>query len=90
MSEKPSGAVGTVGEGYEAFILVQGAVDKAQLKTRFEKELASEREAIARLDAKLAGKFAAHAPAEVVEAEKEKRRLAVRRTEKLTEYIQSL
>lgn len=90
VSEKPSGAVGTVGEGYEAFILVQGAVDKAQLKARFEKELASEREAIARLDAKLTGKFAAHAPAEVVEAEKEKRRLAVRRTEKLTEYIQSL
>ena len=90
VKSKPAEAVGTVGDGFEAFILVNGAVDKEQLKARFEKELALEKAAIARYDAKLSGSFARHAPAEVVEAEKEKRSASVRRTEKLIEYMESL
>ena len=90
VKSKPAEAVGTVGDGFEAFILVNAGIDKAQLKARFEKELESEKAAIARYDAKLSGSFAQHAPAEVVEAEKEKRNASVRRTEKLIEYIESL
>ncbi|WP_455160731.1 class I tRNA ligase family protein, partial [Treponema lecithinolyticum] len=90
VNEKPPLSVGTVGDGFEAFILVQDGIDKEQLKARFQKALDTEQGFIAKSDAKLSGKFAQNAPPEVVEAEKEKRNASVHRAEKLKQYIQSL
>ena len=60
------------------------------IQTRFTKELTTEKAFIAKVDVKLAGKFAQNAPKEVVEAEKEKRANAARRVEKLESYLQNL
>ena len=90
LENKIDGAIGTVGNGFEAFIKIDGSVNVDQLKTRFTKELTTEKAFIAKVDAKLAGKFAQNAPKEVVEAEKEKRANAARRVEKLESYLQNL
>ena len=90
VENKIDGAIGTVGNGFEAFIKIDGSVNVDQLKTRFTKELTTEKAFIAKVDAKLAGKFAQNAPKEVVEAEKEKRANAARRVEKLESYLQNL
>ena len=90
VENKIDGAIGTVGNGFEAFIKIDGSVNVDQLKTRFTKELTTEKAFIAKVDAKLAGKFAQNAPKEVVEAEKEKRANAARRVEKLESYLASM
>ena len=90
VENKIDGAIGTVGNGFEAFIKIDGSVNVEQLKARFTKELTTEKAFIAKVDAKLAGKFAQNAPKEVVEAEKEKRANAARRVEKLESYLQNL
>ncbi|MBP5465024.1 MAG: valine--tRNA ligase, partial [Treponema sp.] len=87
---KPASAIGAVGTGFEAFLLVGEGVNKDQLKARFEKSIAAEQAAIQRSEAKLSGKFAEHAPAEVVQAEKEKLEESRRRVEKLTGYVKEL
>ena len=87
---KPQSAIGTVGRGFEAFLLLDESVNKTQLRARFEKEM-REAEAIAsRSKAKLSGKFAEHAASELVEAEKVKLEENMRRIEKLASYIASL
>ncbi|MBO5400883.1 MAG: valine--tRNA ligase, partial [Spirochaetaceae bacterium] len=90
VDSKLEGAIGTVGNGFEAFIKIDGSVNVEQLKARFTKELTTEKAFIAKVDAKLAGKFAQNAPKEVVEAEKEKRANAARRVEKLESYLASM
>ena len=90
VQEKPDSSIGSVGNGFEAFILVDENINKEQLLTRFNKELAVETAFISKVDAKLAGKFAQNAPAEVVAQEKQKREEAIRRMEKLTSYIKQL
>jgi len=87
---KPHGAIGTVGTGFEAFLLASEGIDSAQLKARFQKEIANETAFIQKVEAKLSGKFAENAPAEVVEAEREKLCTAQRRVEKLNSYIENL
>ena len=87
---KPASAIGAVGAGFEAFLLVDEGVNKEQLKARFEKSIATEQAAIQRSEAKLSGKFAEHAPAEVVQAEKEKLEESRRRVEKLAGYVKEL
>lgn len=86
---KVDGAIGTVGNGFEAFIKIDGSINVEQLKARFTKEITTEKAFIAKVDAKLAGKFAQNAPKDVVEAEKEKRANAIRRVEKLESYLKS-
>ena len=90
ISAKPQGAIGTVGTGFEAFLLASEGIDSAQLKARFQKEIANESAFIQKVESKLSGKFAENAPAEVVEAEKEKLKAAQRRVEKLNSYIENL
>ena len=90
VDSKLEGAIGTVGNGFEAFIKIDGSVNVEQLKARFTKELTTEKAFIAKVDSKLAGKFAQNAPKEVVEAEKEKRANAARRVEKLESYLASM
>ena len=87
---KPHGAIGTVGTGFEAFLLASEGIDSAQLKARFQKEITNETAFIQKVEAKLSGKFAENAPAEVVEAEREKLSTAQRRVEKLNSYIENL
>jgi len=90
VTAKPASSVGTVGKGFEAFILVDESIDKEALIARFKKEVENEKMLAQRSEAKLGGKFAEHAPAEVVAAEKEKLEESRRRIEKLTSYIESL
>lgn len=87
---KPERGIGAVGNGFEAFLLVDGSVNVEQLLTRFKKELAYEQSSVDKLTAKLAGKFSQSAPAEVVAGEREKLEEAKRRIEKLSSYIESL
>ena len=88
--EKPQRAIGAVGDGFEAFLLVEGSINLDQLLARFKKELASEQAFADKVSAKLAGKFAQNAPADVVAAEREKLENTKRRIEKLASYIESL
>jgi len=90
-SDHPKGAIGTVGKGYEAFVVVGEEVDPAQLAARFEKEIEKERANVSRLEGKLANaNFVANAPAEVVALEREKLVDMNRRIEKLCSYVKDL
>ena len=90
VDEKPQGAIGSVGNGFEAFLIVDSSINVDALKARFEKELKAENDFIEKTKAKLAGKFAQNAPAEVVAQFREKQATAERRVEKLTSYLQNL
>ena len=90
-ADKPANSIGTVGTGFEAFIITGDEVDRSQLAARFTKELEKEKQAVSRLTAKLSNaSFTDHAPTEVVEGEREKLRQAERRIEKLTLYLGDL
>ncbi|MBR6295527.1 MAG: valine--tRNA ligase [Treponema sp.] len=86
----PAKSIGTVGSGFEAFLLADEGINTEQLKARFEKEIAAEEAAVKKSEAKLSGNFAAHAPAEVVQAERDKMAESQRRIEKLSGYVKSL
>ena len=86
----PAKSIGTVGSGFEAFLLADEGINTEQLKARFEKAIAAEEAAVKKSEAKLNGNFAAHAPAEVVQAEREKMAESKRRIEKLSGYVKSL
>ncbi len=90
VDEKPAQAIGTVGKGFESFILVDENVNREQLKTRFQKTLDQEKEWARRSENKLNGNFAQHAPAELVEKEKEILAEAKRTIEKLEGYLACL
>ena len=90
-ADKPANSIGTVGAGFEAFIITGTEVDRSQLAARFTKELEKEKQAVSRLTAKLSNaNFTDHAPAEVVEGEREKLRQAERLIEKFTLYLHDL
>ncbi|CEM62871.1 valine--tRNA ligase [Treponema phagedenis] len=90
-AEKPASSIGTVGAGFEAFIITGEAVDLSQLRQRFQKESEKETANLARIEAKLANKnFTDHAPADVIEAEKTKLAETTRRIQKLAGYIKDL
>lgn len=90
VSAKPESSIGAVGTGFEAFILVDGTIDKTQLLARFKKTLETEKGFAEKSRAKLGGSFAQHAPADVVQAEKDKLEDSLRKIEKLESYINSL
>lgn len=90
ITEKPAKSIGAVGTGFEAFLLIEGGINAEQLAARFCKELENEKNFLVKVEAKLSGKFAQNAPADIVAAEREKRDNAQRRIEKLTSYLQSL
>ena len=87
---KPGKAIGTVGTGFEAFILLDENINKEQLLLHFQKDLEKDKKDAERTEAKLNGKFAEHAPAEVVQAERDKLTETKRRIEKLGTYIEAL
>ncbi len=90
VDEKPSSSIGTVGKGFEAFILVDENINKEQLLTRFQKTLETEKLYASRSEAKLNGNFAKHADPALVEAEKVHLEESKRKIEKLEAYISSL
>ncbi len=87
---KPAKSIGTVGTGYEAFILMDENLDTNTLMLHFTKDLEKEKKDAEKLEGKLAGKFAQFAPAEVVQAERDNLAAIKRRIEKLTGYIETL
>ncbi len=89
-SENPAESIGTVGDGYECFILVDEKINKPQLEAKFKKEIAWEEENVRRSRNKLSGKFAEHAPAQVVQEEKNRLEESERRIEKLSSYLKNL
>ncbi|MCR4939641.1 MAG: valine--tRNA ligase [Treponemataceae bacterium] len=90
VDEKPHSAIGAVGNGFETFIIVDSSINVDALKARFEKALKNENDFIEKTKAKLSGKFAQNAPAEVVAQFREKQAEAERRVEKLSSYLQNL
>lgn len=90
VQSKPEKAIGTVGTGFEAFILMDDNIDKETLLLHFNKDLEKERKDAQKLEAKLAGKFAQFAPQDVVQAEKDNLSEILRRVGKLTSYIETL
>ncbi|PIE98706.1 MAG: valine--tRNA ligase [Treponema sp.] len=88
---KPAGAIGTVGIGFEAFIITGEEIDAQSLLERFEKEVEKEKSNAQKLSGKLNNqKFIQNAPEEVVSAEKDKLTETERRIKKLSAYIQEL
>ena len=90
VESKPGKSIGTVGTGFEAFIILDENINKDQLLLHFQKDLEKDQKDAERTEAKLNGKFAEHAPAEVVQAERDKLAETKRRIEKLTSYIEAL
>ena len=84
----------TAPTGFVPHALVQTNAGVSDIEMRadahFEKSIAAEQAAIQRSEAKLSGKFAEHAPAEVVQAEKDKLEESRRRVEKLSGYVREL
>ncbi|GAB6932269.1 valine--tRNA ligase [Calditerricola satsumensis] len=73
---KPAKSLSAVVTGAQVFVPLEGLVDIAQEIQRLEKELATLNKEVERAEKKLANpNFVAKAPAEVVEAEREKARL---------------
>ncbi|MBQ9908638.1 MAG: valine--tRNA ligase, partial [Treponema sp.] len=87
---KPTNSIGTGGTGFEAFIILDENINKEQLMLHFQKDLEKDKKEAERTEAKLGGKFAEHAPAEVVQAERDKLAETKRRIEKLGTYIEAL
>ena len=90
VESKPSGSIGTVGKGFEAFIIIGENIDSKALKARFAKEIEKETAFVNKVEAKLSGKFAQNAPADIVAAEREKLENTRHRIEKLTSYLKGL
>ncbi len=90
VESKPQSSIGTLGKDFESFILVDENINKEQLKSRFTKAIESEKNSIARSEKKLSGSFAEHAPAEVVQAERDQLAECKRRIEILNSYLGEL
>ena len=90
VESKPESSIGTVGKGFESFIIVDETINKEQLLARFKKTLEKEQSYARMSQNKLNGNFAQHAPAELVEKEKQLLEETNRKIEKLQSYIQSL
>ena len=86
----PSKSIGTVGTGYEAFLLVDDSINVEQLAAKFKKDIDWEKENVRRSENKLNGKFAEHAPAELVQAERDALAEAKSKIEKLEGYLSNL
>ena len=90
VESKPKSSIGTVGAGFEAFILLDDNIDRETLRKHFDKDLAKAQGEAQKIEAKLSGKFAQHAPAEVVQAERDNLAQTKRRIEKINSYIEEL
>jgi len=90
VESKPESSIGTVGKGFESFILVDENINKEQLVTRFQKTLEKE-EGYARMsENKLNGNFAQHAPENLIQEERDRLTESQRKIETLKGYLKEL
>jgi valyl-tRNA synthetase len=88
---KPAFAASALIPGGKVYVPLEGLLDPAAEKARLEKELERARAFVAAQEGKLKNeKFVSGAPAEVVEAEREKLRTQLDKTAKLEEAIKDL
>ncbi|SEQ36302.1 valyl-tRNA synthetase [Treponema bryantii] len=87
---KPASSIGTVGKGFEAFILVDESINKEQLIARFQKTIEKEQGYARMSENKLNGNFAKHAPANLVEEEKARLAESQRKIATLQSYLKEL
>ncbi len=87
---KPASSIGTVGKGFEAFILVDESINKEQLIARFQKTIEKEQGYARMSENKLNGNFAKHAPANLVEEEKARLAESQRKIKTLESYLKEL
>jgi valyl-tRNA synthetase len=89
--DRPQGSIAVVGSAFEAFVYIAEAVDMAQLKEKFARDIERDRKFIASLEAKLANAgFVKNAPPELVAGEKQKLEDALKRNGKLESYIRDM
>ena len=87
---KPASSIGTVGSDCEAFIIVDESINKEQLLARFKKTLEKEQGYARMSENKLNGNFAKHAPANLVEEEKQRLADSNKKIVTLESYIKEL
>jgi valyl-tRNA synthetase len=88
---RPTGSIGLVGSGFEAFVYIAEAVDLAFLKQKFTKDIEKDRKFILSLEAKLGNEnFLKNAPPELVASERTKLEEALKRISKLESYIKDM
>jgi len=90
VDEKPASSIGTVGKGFESFIIVDENINKEQLIARFQKSIEKETGYARMSENKLNGNFAKHAPANLVEEEKERLAESQRKIKTLEGYLADL
>ena len=87
---KPASSIGTVGKGFESFILVDENINKEQLVARFQKTIEKE-QGFARIsENKLNGNFAKHAPENLIQEERDRLAESQRKIKTLECYLKEL
>ena len=86
----PSGALPLTAGGVEIYLMMAEAVDAKAEGVRVARQLEASEEQIARLQALLAGPFADRAPANVVEAERQKLKQAEEEAARLRAQLKGL
>jgi valyl-tRNA synthetase len=88
---RPQGSIAVAGSSFEAFVHIAEAVDLAQLKQKFLRDIEKDRKFINTLEAKLGNEnFVRNAPPGLVAGEKQKLEDALKRTGKLESYIRDM
>jgi len=90
-ASRPQGSIGLVGKGFETFVFITDAVDKAQLLAKFKKDLEKDVKFRSILEAKLGNaNFVSNAPADLVAQERTKLEDVQERIKKLESYLRDL
>ena len=87
---KPASSIGAVGVGFEVFVLVDESINKEQLMTRFQKAIEKEQGYARMSENKLNGNFAQHAPANLVQEERDRLAESQKKIATLESYIKEL
>ena len=90
-TQRPAGAIGMAGNGFEVLIFVAEAVDTAALKKKLTNDLEKDRRYIESIRVKLSNEqYIKNAPALLVDEQKNKLNDTIARTEKLSRYLKDL
>ena len=90
VESEPASSIGTVGKGFEAFVLVDESINKEQLLSRFQKAMEKEQGYARMSENKLNGNFAKHAPQNLVDEEKARLAESQKKIATLAAYIEEL
>lgn len=90
-STKPTGSIGLLGKGFETFVFIADAVDRAQLLSKFKRDLEKDKKFRSMLESKLENSnFISNAPADLVAQERAKLEDVEARIIKLETYLRDL